>query len=147
MTDENSELGFEDRIERVFEGQPRGQRVRAQATGRTRMGDFTITLEQELPTNAEAQPDGVRQQIEMAFHAAFGRSAKHVDPDSGEENPNLNESIVVDIEGDFDTEAAESAQQEVERIVTEEIDRRKQQGMGALLAHAIRPDDGPASLN
>jgi hypothetical protein len=143
MTDEARDYDAE--IAALFEGQEPGQRVVTIAKGRTGLGDFTITIEQTLPENAEAIYEGAIEQTETAFHAAFGRRAKHVNPETGEEDPDLRSSIIVQIDGDPNYEAVAETRERMEQIITEAVEAAKQSGMDALLRNAITP--GPEQLN
>jgi hypothetical protein len=132
---------FNAELEALFQGRPRTVTVTAVAHGRTRLGDFTITVEQNLPDNVEPQPDGAIQQVESAFHAAFGRTAKHVDPETGEENPDLRETIEVTIEGDIDYAAAQVTAEATEDILKRQFEFMQQRALGGLLERAVRPED------
>lgn len=132
---------FNAELEAIFEGRPRSVRVFAQAKGRTKLGEFTLTIEQTLPDNVEPQEDGAREQIEQAFHAAMGRSAKHVDPETGEENPDLREAIVVEVTGDINYADAAEATEATNDILKRQIEYLQQTALGGLMDRAIRPED------
>jgi hypothetical protein len=132
---------FNAELDAIFEGRPRTVNVFAQAKGRTKLGDFTITIEQSLPDNVEPQEDGARQQLEAAFHAAMGRTAKHVDPETGEENPDLHEAIVVEVSGDINYADAAEAEEKTQDVLKRQFEYLQQSALSGMVQRAVRPED------
>lgn len=140
MTDEPR-----DPIDELFDDRPTGQTVRVLARGLSSLGakPCTMTVEFELPDNAETSEDGVRVQMEAAFHTFFGRNARHLTPNGEDESHDLREAISVDVTGDVDDEAVAEATERVREILAQQVEDLKQARLSAMMRSTIRPVDGP----
>lgn len=135
-------MSMYDAIDAVFADQPVGQHVTTIVTGIQVLGNkrVILTIEQDLPANAEATEDGAIEQAERAFHATFGDRAKHTDA-NGELTIDLSESITVEIIGEANAEAAATARDEVEAIMLAEQEAALSLNLEDVLRRAVRPED------